>query len=153
MTVEKLYRQHGDELEYSMVSFCQNQELSKDARQQAFLKALLNRESLEQMPPPAAKAWLFATARNYIIDEIRKRKRFVFTDDIQWFEREERDDFGHVEMKTLVDQLSSPQKEIVVLRYWNRYNATQIAQALQMEPSTVRYHLSQAVKKLKEKLE
>lgn len=152
MTVEKLYKQHGEELEYAIVAFCQNKELAKDVKQQAFLKALMNRQNLENMPEQAAKAWLFATARNDIIDQMRKVKRLVLTGEIQWFEKEGTNEFTQFEMKSLVDQLPCPQQEIVILRYWNGYNASQIGQMLKMEPSTVRYHLSRAIKMLKEKL-
>ncbi len=56
MTVEQLYRQCTDEIEYSMVSFCGDRELAKDGRQQAFLQAVLRRQLLENMPEEAAKA-------------------------------------------------------------------------------------------------
>lgn len=97
MTVEKLYKQHGEELEYAIVAFCQNKELAKDVKQQAFLKALMNRQNLENMPEQAAKAWLFATARNDIIDQMRKVKRLVLTGEIQWFEKEGTNEFTQFE--------------------------------------------------------
>lgn len=152
MTVESLYKRYEKELEYAMVTFCRQGELAKDGRQQAFLQALLRRQMLESMPEQAAKAWLFATARNFIIDEMRKGKRLVLTGEDQWFEGETKDEFIQVEMEALIEALPSPQKEIVVLRYYSQLHSGQIGQMLQMDPSTVRYHLNQSMKKLKKQL-
>ncbi len=69
------------------------------------------------------------------------------------FEAEVLNVFDQVEMNSLIEKLPSPQKEIVVLRYYSRLNATQIGQMMEMEPSTVRYHLSQGIKKMKVSLE
>ena len=149
MVIEKLFEKYSDELTYAMVSFCNNEALAQDSRQHAFLQGLRNKQKKEAMPEKAAKAWFFSVARNYIINEYKKQKPLMLTDESDVFESPSLDSFSHVDMLSLLDNLSSPKKEIVILKYYNHLNATQIGKALAMKPSTVRYHLSQALHQLR----
>jgi len=54
------------------------------------------------------------------------------------------------DMKSLIEYLPQVQREIVIKRYWKGLNSTQIGQETEQPPSTVRYHLREAMKTLRQ---
>ncbi|MFV0399195.1 MAG: RNA polymerase sigma factor [Oscillospiraceae bacterium] len=147
LEIGAVFEKYGGELEKSMTAFCGKGEVAADAVGQAFLKAVENRRMLELMPEPAAKAWLFATARNCIVDYFRKQKRVVYAGD------ELLDtvaaDMPDRDMEHALTQLPETEQAIVRLRYYGGYRSHEIGAMLDIPPSTVRYRLAKAIRQLR----
>lgn len=152
MSVEQLYDTYQQELLYTLIGFSRQRERSEDARQQAFLKALQHRSLLEGLPHPAAKAWLFRTAQNALLDEIRRERRVLYTKEQGLWDKPQGSFEQEILLKELLQELPSPQLEIVSLRYYSALNSVEIGEQLGLAPSTVRYHLSRAMVALRAKL-
>lgn len=140
----------------SMTSFCGDAFLAEDAVQQAYLKAMINRELLESMPEKAFKAWLYATARNYIVDQMRRKKN-VQTQELDSSQADKGNLEDEISSKMLVKRgiscLNEDLRRVVYMRYYKDMNATQIGEALGLPPPTVRSKLRKAMSLMKKELE
>lgn len=124
--------------------------LSEDAVSQAFSKLVFSLPQYRQMPDEALKAWLYATARNALIDMLRKQKRLSFGDDLSHLpESAPLDAATRLDLEAALETLSDMQRQLIHLRYYEGYNSSQIAALTSMNASTIRYHLSAAITKLK----
>ena len=141
-----------------LVAYSREAHTAEDAVQQAYLKALAN-DSLTGMSDESAKAWLYVTARNALVDEKRKTRRWVaLNTDVEimrsipkgWFDEPDKDDM--LLLYDLLGKLPEEQKEIVTLRYLTGLDSTTIGQMLNIPPATVRTRLRAAMKKLQSEL-
>jgi RNA polymerase sigma factor (sigma-70 family) len=80
--IGELYERKKTELVRAAARFCGDEELARDAVQQAFLAALSRCEEFSEMPEPAALAWLGAAARNAAIDAFRREKRVTYLEEL-----------------------------------------------------------------------
>jgi RNA polymerase sigma factor (sigma-70 family) len=53
----------------------------------------------------------------------------------------------------VLEHLTEDQRVAVVLKYYGRFRSSEIAQIMEIAPSTVRYHLREALRVLKKELE
>ena len=53
----------------------------------------------------------------------------------------------------VLEHLTDEQRIAVVLKYYGRFRSPEIAEVMELEPSTVRYHLREALRFLKRELE
>lgn len=139
-----------------MIRFSGDRHLAEDAVQHAYLQGLLNRDLLEGMPAKAFKAWIYATARNHILDQHRRKSRWVLSDpDIS--KADEGDLEAQVIRQVMVEKamqsLSGELQSVVAMRYFEDMNATQIGEALGIPASTVRSRLRKAMGLMKKNLE
>ncbi len=108
-----LYERHFQGVYDFAVRIVGNTDLANDVVQSAFVKVW---EALPTGEPPRDfKAWIYAIARNTAIDELRRRKRFVSTE--EW-EGEEGAGlrFAAVDRSRLTDpELAAQDREIVAL--------------------------------------
>ena len=58
---EELYEEHFRELVAYGSRMCENRELAQDLAQETFIKAQMNGETLESLPPNKRRAWLYRT--------------------------------------------------------------------------------------------
>jgi len=80
--IEAAYEKYRADMVRAMTAFSRDAEAAEDGVSGAYLQALIHREELEGMPEPAMKAWLYAAARNSVIDIKRREKRLTsFHDD------------------------------------------------------------------------
>ena len=148
MLLEEFYVMNKNKLISRLVSYSGDNEAAKDAVQDAFLKALENREILSQMPEKSLWSWLYTTAKNALIDEKRKTSRLVPYDGY-----DESDPDGDPTATILVKQLLHNLPEhlihVVALRYYGGLNSTEIGRLKGLPPSTVRSQLRAAISILK----
>lgn len=136
--------QYREDLLRSMTAFSRDEEASKDAVQQAYLKALLNLELVRPMPEKAFKAWLYATARNALIDGKRRQRRLVY-DLPDALPSAESDPLDRLLVQCLLERLPEELAQVVRLKYYGGLNSTQIGEALDLPPATVRTRLRKAM--------
>lgn len=147
MTVEELYERYYDELTGYMTRYCGNPDQAQDFVQQAFSKAIFALPP--QMPEPAARAWLYATARNASIDMARKQRRLAYMDEPPEEASGDLDIAGRMQMEAALSALPEDRRRMVQMRYLSGYTSVEIGRAFGMPDSTVRYHLTKAMQLLR----
>jgi len=133
------------------LKFMKNEDDAHDVVQDAFEKLWENKNKVE---PAKAKAWLFTTAYNAMLNTLKKRKRVRPVDDFQQWEPPSRDDARRFEMKEILDmcleKLPETQKSIILLRDIEGYNYADIGDILNLSESQVKVYLFRARKKIKD---
>ena len=130
--------------------------LAQDAVSDAVLSAFRQIQSLKN--EKAFKGWIFkilcAACKRYYTDN-QKTKALVYLDDENSgytepasFESVELS----VELRSALDDLSVEEKEIVLLSILDNYKSHEIAEILDIPPSTVRSKLKRSLKKLRDNL-
>jgi len=147
--VEAAFKKYSAAMREAMVYFSRDEEAAGDGVSHAFVQALVNRRMLESMPEPAMKAWLFAAARNAVVDIKRRETRLSALpgeDTFSVFADTRLPDLtDRAAAEALVEKLSPNLRTVVRMRYFGRMNATEIGRALSLPPATVRTRLRTAV--------
>jgi RNA polymerase sigma-70 factor (ECF subfamily) len=142
--IEAAYQEYSDGMVRAMTGFSGDEQAARDAVSHAFTKALMNRSLLENMPESAMKAWLYAAARNSVVDMKRREKHLVsFTED---FAQENQTDLtDHVAVASLLDRLPPELRKPIHMKYFERMNASEIGQTMNLIPGTVRTRVRKAI--------
>ena len=145
MLVETAYRKYSAQMVQSMTRFSRDETTAKDAVSQAFTQALIHRPMLEEMPEPAIKAWLYAAARNAIIDLKRKEARTVSFDESAQEESFASSPENRILIESMLGRLPQELQLPVYLKYYQGYNSTEIGKAMGIPSSTIRTRLRVAL--------
>ena len=145
MLVETAYRKYSAQMVQSMTRFSRDETTAKDAVSQAFTQALIHRPMLEEMPEPAMKAWLYAAARNAIIDLKRKEARTVSFDESAQEESFASSPENRILIESMLGRLPQELQLPVYLKYYQAYNSTEIGKAMGIPSSTIRTRLRVAL--------
>ncbi len=141
MLLEICFKDRKDEFIKKLTKFSRDEEASLDAVQEAFLRALENREYLESLNENALKAWVYVTSKNILIDYKRKISKTVSFD----FEDSYDEDMdSKILVKELMCKLPDDLLKAVSLKYFGDLNSKEIGLILQIPASTVRTKLRQA---------
>lgn len=148
-SIAELYAAYYEELRRYLVKHTNDYAAAEDITQEAFLKAVEHEEALEKMGKSQCRAWLYRTAKNILIDRIRHQSR-----EPEWEEAGVSEtDLTELEVRQLCSVLSERDRRIFFLRYFEGYQAVEIAEIFQMKPENVRTRLSLARKLLRQELE
>ena len=154
MGIDAAFREYQDAMVRAMVSFSGDEESARDGVSHAFAQALANKLALEAMPEPAMKAWLYATARNAVVDSKRREIRFFRfareTGDPEFAEPNEDDPAGKATVEFLLEKLPESLRLPVELKYYQGMNATEIGEAMKIPAATVRTRLRTAIRQLRD---
>ena len=134
-----------------------NRAEAEDLAQDTFIKAYKKLESLEESEK--MKSWLFSIARNVTIDFFRKNKNHSIPLDSTILENyaqatavDYRSDVMaseiSVELKKTIEQLSSEDRMIVKLLYYEGFSYKEICDLLQINQNTLKSRLHRARKVL-----
>jgi len=157
MDIEEAFREYRDSMVRAMVSFSGDEEAAKDGVSHAFAQALARRPMLEAMPEPAMKAWLYAVARNAIVDIKRREVRLSrFTGvggicrrtckrDPEFPDPRQNDSAERLTMEFLLTKLPESLRIPVELKYFKAMNSTEIGEAMNLPAATVRTRLRTAM--------
>lgn len=133
--------------------FFRNRALAEEIAQDVFLQLFRSLDSIES--PQHLEAWLRRTASNRCIDHYRKRGRQgeVALDGLVEPAAPARstDPLMLSMLRKLVASLPDTQRMVVVLRYQEDLDATEIATTLGMPVQTVWSHLRRAIAMLQDK--
>ena len=134
------------------MKFLRNSEDAQDIVQDVFEKLWINRKKVEA---EKAKAWMFTTAHNAMINFVMKKQRMILPGDdlIPETAKIERSVF---ESSQVVDRavsiLPPVQKSIILLRDLEGYTYDEIGDILELSPSQVKVYLFRARNKIKKQL-
>jgi RNA polymerase sigma-70 factor, ECF subfamily len=158
-----LYDEHQRTLQAYFLGRTGDPQLALDLMQEAFVRAWRNLDMLLVLPPARQRAWLFAVARNLVIDQYRGRATRTATHDAllatdptaQVSESPEQVIERDRELR-LVDEairrLPEPLRTVLVLQVLGERTSAEIGALLDRPAGTVRYQISQARKRLAEEL-
>jgi RNA polymerase sigma-70 factor (ECF subfamily) len=155
--VEAAYRLYSEAMLQAMVYFCRDEQAARDAVSHAFTQALARKQLLESMPEPAMKAWLYAAARNAVIDIKRREARFSYlpdedaygSDDSSVFADIRSDPADKVAVEVLVEGLPPALRAPVRMKYFGGMNASEIGRVMNLPPATVRTRLRTALRMMR----
>ncbi len=133
-----------------------DRQLAEDLTQLVFLKAY---KSLPSFVPEKGtfQAYLYTVARNLVIDYQRRKKELSLEDveePVSTFDideevvREESKDI----VRNLLIGLESDERQLIIWRYFEELEFSEIAQILNEKEGAVRVRLHRLLKKLKERL-
>ena len=131
---------------------------AQDICQETFLRAYKSLGKFSEKRGGSFQAYLFAIARNLIIDYRRKKKDVPLKEyhDIEKednLENEIQRKEGKLQVHTALSRLKEPDRQIVVLRYFEEMTTYEVASAVGMKEGAVRVRLHRILKKLKEIIE
>lgn len=159
LAFDKLFLLYGKRLYHFSYGYLKSKEEAEGVVQEVFLRIWRNRKNLN--PELSFKAYLFKIAYHYILELFERLNRqnsyraqildesLQFTDDLN-----ERVNYQMLleKVDTLIDQLPSRQKEIIIKRKKEAIPIKEIAKQLGITSKTVENHLTEALKKVKEGL-
>lgn len=126
-------------------------ELARDATQEAFTKAFVRWRRLQK--EPWAGGWVMTTALNASKRALRKGARESEIGRLTPDTASEANRAERVDIVSALRRLPARQQEAAVLYYWGDLSTTAIAQLLSLSEGTVRAHLAHARDKLRGLLE
>lgn len=153
-----LMNRYRDSIYYMLLKMVNNPSDAEDLTIEAFGKAFRNIDSYT--PRFAFSTWLFMIATNNCIDFIRKKQSSPIPFD-QWQEGADNltiniqsdlpdpeetliNDQKIIILRKIVNQLKSPYREIIELRYYKEYSYEEIADELKIPIGTVKAQLYRA---------
>jgi RNA polymerase sigma-70 factor, ECF subfamily len=146
--IESLYRQYGGPLLLFAISICGESSRAQDAVHHVFLK-LMETGSLKIAIDQ--KAYLFASVRNVLLNEIKSRQRNVPIDPERlWFEPPDRDHAAELKLRRALQSLPEDQRQVVFLHIWGELTFAQVAEILNISPNTTASRYRYALTKLRE---
>lgn len=145
MLIDTAYRKYSGPMLQAMIRFSRDETAANDAVSQAFTQALINRAMLESMPEPAMRAWLYAAARNALVDMKRKEARLVSLEESSPAEIPFTDPSDRLLAESMLSRLPLELRTPIYLKYYRGFNSTEIGQALHIPASTVRTRLRTAM--------
>lgn len=144
-----LYRQYSSALVLFAAAIAGDRARAQDAVHHVFAKLLA--QGIDHADN--AKAYLFASVRNAILNDAKARGREVALDaGIAWFEPPERDYAGELRLRQALAALDGGQREVTVLHIWGELTFAEIGEVLGVSPNTAASRYRYALAKLRELL-
>lgn len=154
---EKIVNQYQRDLINFHYRFVGNRFEAEDLAQETFIKAYKKFDTLKE--PQKLKSWLFAIARNTVIDFFRKNKNREITVDsdfIQNVAEMTTSDYQErlvnmeisKELERCIEQLVQEDRAIIKLLYYEGFSYKEIAQLLKINENTLKSRLHRARKVL-----
>lgn len=149
-----LIRRHQNMVFSVALHMLRSRPAAEDLAQEVFLELYRSLGRLES--DAHVVSWLRRVASHRCIDEIRRRNhRQEFATDTlpePGHSPQTRDVFGAERLQAMVAQLPENARMVVVLRYQEEMDPTEIASALDMPVNTVKSHLRRSIAALREHL-
>ena len=121
---------------------------AEDLVQETYIRAMTHLEDLEASSRSQRRAWLYKTARNLYIDQVRRLSRETCVEEEQLSLASFEEDLTQTAVRQLVNRLPESERALFSLRYFAGYNATELGDMFGLSPSTVRARLAAARRRL-----
>jgi len=146
-TIEMLYRRHSSALVLFAAAISGDRARAQDAVHQVFAKLLA--QGIDHAAN--AKAYLFASVRNAILNDAKTRRREVALDaGAAWFEPPDRDYAAELRLRQALAALDDGQREVTVLHIWGELTFAEIGEVLGVSPNTAASRYRYALARLRE---
>jgi RNA polymerase sigma factor (sigma-70 family) len=139
-SIERVYRESGDRLWWSLLAFTGDPEAASDAVAEAFARALSAADEIRE-----PRAWVWKVAFRVATTELRRSRRDVGGSEDRPYEM----DVTTIAVTQALSRLSTRQRAVIVLYYLEGRPANDIADVLGMSAATVSVHLHRARRNLR----
>lgn len=136
-----------------LLAYCQAMTKSRsdpeDLVQETYLRALTHWEDVESLSRGQCRSWLYRTARNLYIDQLRRLSRETPEEEILAqvpFE----EDLTRAAVLQLVGRLPDTERALFSMRYFEGYNARELGELFELPAATVRSRLASAKRRLRQ---
>ncbi len=142
-----IYNRHKDRLYSYSLYVTGNRQLSEDIVQETFTRLMEQSQKLDD--DASIKDWLFICVRNLAFNHLKKRKRGSLIEAIS-------DHTADIDVETrlfiqnVLDKLTPPDRELILLREQQRFNTRDIARMLGLTEEAVRVRLFRVRKKMQQ---
>ena len=148
--IEEIYERHVNMIYQVSFAYMKNKADTEDIVEDVFVKLLKTKVTFQSYEHE--KAWLLRTAINLCKNSLKHwQRKNADIDDYKNLQGE--NPFKANEIFKTVMELPDKYKEVIYLHYYEGYTSAEIAQILRRNQSTIRNHLQEARKILKEVLE
>jgi len=152
-----LFDAYRDKIYFFLLRIVDTKESAEDIVQDTFLKVWLNREDL--LTIRNFNAYLYQMAKNAAINGLRRKAMEAVILEGNPLISEDVDSEAQLLLKDLrgqvqkaVEALPPQQKKVYTLRRTEHYKIEEIADQLQISPLTVKRHLTEAIKAIRQTL-
>jgi RNA polymerase sigma-70 factor (ECF subfamily) len=121
-------------------------QLAEDAAQETFARALVNLKKLKNNN--RFGPWLAAICRNVAKDMLTDKARKINTDDFSQITQDKNTNENNRIIHRAIEQLPAPEKELVVLRYYDGLSYEQISSVLGISKASINGRLTRAKRKM-----
>lgn len=142
--LEILYEEQATPLWHSILAYAGDPTVASDSVAEAFAQCASRMGSLR-----SPKAWVWSTAFKIAAGELKRRNATVPLVDVHTYEMPER----AWEVVDALRALPERQRAVLILYYYAGYPTKDISRMLGSTSATVRVHLSQGRKRLRQVLE
>ncbi len=159
---DDLYALHRTTLHAYFLGRTGDPELALDLLQELFVRAWRSIQTLEALPAERRHHWLFAIARNLVVDTYRKRgagqaaherlQRLAAPEHVEAAERGALEREQLAELHAAIRQLPDDLRVVLVLQVLGERTSGEIGEILGRPAGTVRYQLAQARRRLANEL-
>jgi RNA polymerase sigma-70 factor (ECF subfamily) len=125
--------------------------LARDAAQETFARALQNLEKLKRKQSFAV--WLAGICRNVALDMAKAKSRHVNIEDHAHLHDTATENFDPHPVRQAIERLSPSERELIVLRYYNKLSHQQMSAVLGLTKPAINNRLSRARRKIAEYLQ
>ena len=131
---------------------------AEEALAQAFLKIIENVEKISALPCPQMEAYCVIIVKNESINIIRKRKKLVHTDNVDYLYQEGRtnniwedylEDLNKEKLLSCLDRLSRDERNIIYLRFIHEMKFKDISELLGTTEEAAKKRVQRILKKLR----
>lgn len=157
LSFDALYRETASDLFAYAMSLLRDRAAAEDATALAFEKAF-RKQARFRPDKGSARGWLFAIARNVILDELRRRKRtaalVVDVEDVEAHPRFEDDDpdaaARRATVRAALARLDARDRELVALKFHSGLSNAEIGRVVGLSESNAGTKLHRAMTRLRE---
>jgi RNA polymerase sigma-70 factor, ECF subfamily len=130
--IQGLYHEHSRALLLYACSLLGRKHVAEDVLHQVFMK-LLEQDTTPEEPRP----YLFRAVRNAALNVMRQESKNVDVNDIEpWFEAPQQDHVAHITLQSGLMQISSEQRQVLVLHVWGGLSFEEIGSVLDISANT-----------------
>lgn len=150
MEIEDLYGQFYKEMVTYCTAMTKSKSSAEDLVQETYIRAFTHWADLEDLSRGQCRAWLYKTARNLFIDQVRKQSRETPTEEEQLALASFEEDLSQAAVAQLIAQLPETERALFSLRYFEGYNSKELGELFALPPATIRSRLASAKRRLRE---
>ena len=140
-----------------LLAYCQAMTKSRspaeDLVQETYLRALTHWEDVESLSRSQCRSWLYKTARNLYIDQMRKLSRETPEEEDKLALASFEEDLTQAAVLQLVGRLPGTERTLFSMRYFEGYNARELGELFELPAATVRSRLASAKRRLRQWIE
>ncbi|MDE7220335.1 MAG: RNA polymerase sigma factor [Oscillospiraceae bacterium] len=153
MEIEELYGSFYKEMLAYCTAMTKSRSSAEDLVQETYLRAFTHWADLEALSRGQCRSWLYKTARNLFIDQVRKQSHETPMEEEHFPLASFEEDLSQAAVAQLIARLPDAERALFNLRYFEGYNAKELGDLFGLPSATVRSRLASAKRRLRQWIE